>query len=583
MKNTIHLVQVNDIIDTNIILPLAIGILWQYSLLDSEVESKWQLGQIVYRPLEADQDVKKLAQGHMVVFSNYTWNYSYHIRLAQQIKKINPAITVVFGGPQISSNLENFWQQNADIVDLAILGEGEHVFTQVLKTWPALTCVPGMWTADYCQGNAPRVQDFPYPASPYLSGFYDNIVRVEQSRGNMIQAVIQTNRGCPYHCTFCEEGKEYKNKMFFYDYTRIHDEIAWCADKQVEYLTIGDDNWGIVDQDVEVMRWITEAKSTCGYPNIVDATYAKNNPENLLAMARLDQEKNTQLIRGITVAVQSMNNQTLSSIKRFNLIPEKQQQLIAGLKKIQVPTYCEMIWPLPFDTYESFCAGIDQTIAIGLDNWLGVYPLSLTNGTELYEQYSKDYTVIYQHSENNHVDVNSQAVAIATANRWVDTDTVIQGQVLYGWLVCLYYFGFARKSLGNLPVTATVNQFISWIENNPHTNTFLLHNKFKTWWQQYLGGQIPVSLSMFDQDTTHWSPYTHLGSWLQYHWHEFYEDWNNFLLNIHNLPPHQDQQFTVRYGQIYNNFNHRQPKFDSLFEFSRYYYWWNRKKGYRRL
>jgi radical SAM superfamily enzyme YgiQ (UPF0313 family) len=581
MKHTIHLVQTNDIIGTNIILPLALGILWQYALTDPDIKSKWQLGEIVYKPQGTDV-AQQLAQGHMVVFSNYVWNYSYHLDLARRIKQINPEITVVFGGPQISPNQQDFWSVHAGAVDLAMLGEGEHVFAHILRTWPQQDLIPGMWTPDYFGGDAPRVQDFPYAASPYLSGFYDSIVQAEHAEGNMIQAVIQTNRGCPYHCTFCEEGKEYKNKMFFYDYDRIRDEIDWCADNRVEYLTIGDDNWGIVEQDVEVMRWIRDAKLATGYPNIVDATYAKNNPENLLAMAQIDQEQDTQLIRGITMALQSLNTPTLNTIKRFNLIPDKQQQLIMGLKRLGVPTYCEMIWPLPYETLETFCHSIDQSIALGLDNWLGVYPLSLLHGTDLYEQHHQDYELILQHSENNNKDSDVRTVPMAVANRWVDRATVIRGQVMYGWVVCLYYLGFGRDTLSRRPITDTVLEFMSWLESHPDTHTARLHVRFQTWWQQYLTGHKPDSLSIFDQNTTHWSPYTHLASWLQHDWDEFFQDWDNFVWQQYGEKS-QDRHGTIKYGRTYTNLNHQQPQFESMFEFSRYYYWWNRKRGYSRL
>jgi radical SAM superfamily enzyme YgiQ (UPF0313 family) len=582
MKKIIHLVQTNDVIGTNIILPLAVGILWQYSQLDPENQQKWQLGQVVYKRLESTNDVELLSQGHMIVFSNYVWNSAYHFELARQVKKLNPDIFVVMGGPNISPNKKDFWDENQTLIDLALVGEGEHVFSDLLKTWPNHTLQPGMWTHNYYQGESDRVQDFPYQASPYLSGFYDHIVQQEQQQGNMIQAVIQTNRGCPYHCTFCEEGRDYKNKMFFYDLQRIQDEIKWCSQNCVEYLSIADDNWGIVDQDVEIMRWIRDSKLINGYPTVVDATYAKNNPENLLAMAKLDQEHDTRLIRGITVALQSHNPTTLNSIKRFNLIPEKQQKLIVGLKKLNVPTYCEMIWPLPYETYESFCRGIDQTIEIGLDNWLGVYPLSLHPGTELYEQYHDCYTIIQQQSENANRADQVETVPIVTASRWVNNLTIVRGQVLYTWLVCLFYFGFGRHSLEQLPITKTVDEFLNWAESNPNRATYKIHKHFEQWWFQWLSGYTPHSLSMFDEDTTHWSPYTHLASWLQDQWDDFYQDWKDFLLELHGIQS-QDQIHTIRYGQIYKNLGHSPPEFSSLFEFSRYYYWWTRKRGYSRL
>ena len=586
MKKIVHFVQVNDIVGNNVILPLAIGILWQYSQLNPANCEKWQLGEIVYKRLESHSDITKLSQGQMIVFSTYVWNSAYHFELAQKIKQLNPEIFIVMGGPNISPNKQNFWTEYSQIVDLALIGEGEHSFSQLLQQWPDLTNIPGAWTAAHCAEEAPRVQDFPYNASPYLHGFYDSIVDQAKKLGHNVQAVIQTNRGCPYHCTFCEEGRDYKNKMYFYDVDRIRDEIRWCAQKGITFLSLADDNWGIVDQDVEYMRLIRDCKLTYGFPDVVDATFAKNNPDNLLDMARLDAEHKTKLIRGITIALQSQNNQTLTSIRRFNLIPQKQQQLIEGLKKLEIPTYVEMIWPLPYETHDSFLQGIDRTIDMGLDNWLGVYPLSMHYGTELYEDFHEKFSIIEQQSENANRLEKKETVPIVNASAWADTKTIVQGQVFYAWLVCLYYFGFGRNAIEHLKstdsVTKIVNQFIEWNQTHPETKSYQWHALMTQWWQCWLQGESLPNLSIYDEDTTHWSPYTHMASWLQHDWDEFYQDWNNFLNETFDIA-NQPHNSAVRYNHIYDQLNHDQPKFASEYEFCRFYYWWRRKQGLSRL
>jgi hypothetical protein len=363
-------------------------------------------------------------------------------------------------------------------------------------------------------------------------------------------------------------------------------EIEWCGQKGIEFLNIADDNWGIVDTDVEYMRWIRDCNLQYGYPKLVDATFAKNNPENLLAMAEIDHEHQTQLLRGITIALQSQNPQTLSSIKRFNLVPEKQQKLIVGLKKLGVPTYVEMIWPLPYETYESFMVGIDQTIDMKLDNWLGVYPLSMHQGTELYEQFHTKFSIIQQSSENTNRAEQIETVPIVNASEWVDTETIVKGQVFYCWLVCLFYFGFGRHSISVLKsqhsVTAVINKFINWIESNSGSSCYQWHTLMTQWWTCWLTGKSLPSLSIYDNDTTHWSPYTHMASWLQHDWDRFYQDWKMFLDQTYGME-YLDENSTIRYGSVYNNLNHQQPKFASEYEFSRFYYWWRRKRGLSRL
>lgn len=586
MKRIVHLVQVNDIIGNNVILPLAVGILWQYSQLNLQNQKNWQLGEIVYKKLESSDQIEKLAQGHMVVFSNYVWNSAYHFDLIQQIKSLNPDIFIVIGGPNVSPNKNDFWDEYIQLVDLALVGEGEHSFSQLLQQWPNLDNIPGAWTSTNYNGESARVQDFPYDSSPYLAGFYDKIVAQAHQQGHGIQAVVQTNRGCPYHCTFCEEGRDYKNKMYFYNLTRIQDEIKWCAQNGITFLSIADDNWGIVPQDVEVMRLIRDCKLQYGFPDVIDATFAKNNPDNLLAMAQLDHEHDTRLLRGITIALQSQNSSTLTSIRRFNLIPLRQQQLIAGLKQLNIPTYVEMIWPLPYETYESFLHGIDQTIEMGLDNWLGVYPLTMHYGTELYEDFHTKFSIIEQQSENASRSERKETVPIVYASEWADTETIVQGQVFYSWLVCIYYFGFGRKSIqqlqSQLSVTTVMTQFIDWISKHPDSNTFKWNQRMTHWWAAWLTGDQLPDLSIYDQDTAHWSPYTHMASWLQHHWDEFYCDWSNFLQEIFEIDS-DDQNSAVRYNKTYDCLPHPQPEFTSEYEFCRFYYWWRRKQGLSRL
>ena len=588
MKRTAHLVQINDVIGNNVILPLAVGVLWQSAMGSQHNADHWQLGQVIYKKLDSQDQLNELAQADLIAFSHYVWNSNYQFDLAKKIKQINPRITVVVGGPNISANQQDFWSQHGSYVDVALVGEGEHSFGCLLESYPDFAPVPGAWTQDFYNGEAERTQQFEYESSPYLAGFYDHIVAHERQQGRVIQAVIQTNRGCPYHCTFCEEGRDYKNKMFFYDQQRLRDEVEWCAVNQVEYLTIGDDNWGIVENDVELMRWIRDCKLRYGYPDIVDATYAKNNPENLLAMSRLDQEHDTRLIRGITIALQSMNTPTLTSIKRFNLVPEKQQQLIQGLNQLGMPTYTEIIWPLPYETYETFLTGIDSTITMGLTNWLGVYPLSLHHGTELYEDFHSNFGTIQQHSENSASLGIKEVVNIVNCSDWVDNATLVQGQVVYAWLVSLYYFGFARHCLSQQPsVTKTVDQFVQYIAANPAANCHCHWQLMTDWWHRWSNGLPTPELSRFPhQDTTHWSPYTHLASWLQNDLAGLYQDLNNFGLDVG-----QDLHGVVRYGQTYPydtdsgrrvTIDHAQPEFATEFEFCRFYYWWRRKRGYSR-
>ena len=599
MKKTIHLVQVNDIIGTNVVLPLAVGLLWQNAIDNPVVFDNWQLGQVVYKKEDVDTVAKRLSNGNLICFSNYVWNTEYHLALASAIKKLNPQIFIVVGGPDVSPEKRNFWKEHGDIFDLAIVGEGEQSLTKLLKNFPSINedDIPGAWSKNKFTSESPRIQHLPYQNSPYLNGFFNDIVEREHSAGMTIQAVVQTNRGCPYRCTFCEEGREYKNKMYFYDEQRIRDELEWCATHRVEYLNIADDNWGITQQDVEYFRWIRDLKLKHGYPDVIDATYAKNAPDRLLQLADIDAEYNTRLIRGFTIALQSLNADTLKSIKRFNLVPHKQQKLINGLKNRNMPTYTEIIWPLPYEDYKTFIDGLDNVIESGLDNWMGVYPLVLQEGTELYEEFAQDYEFVKQQSHNDNKR-NQQHVAFTNAvnaSTWVDTDTIIQGQLLYAWLICLFFFGYGRQALLDLKVQkdktvcTLVNEFIEFVMRNPDLEVYKFNQRIRQWWSEYYAGNTVPDISLFpDQDTSNWSPYGHLASYLQQNLDQFYKEFDLFLNG--QVGAEKNRHGVVRYKQNYPcqaksltvDVVNPVPDFDSLYEFCRYFYWWKRKNGWHR-
>jgi hypothetical protein len=597
MKFKAALVQFNDVIANNVILPLAIGVLWQSAMSNLKNQAAWDLKEIFYKKVDIDTEAQKLAQCNLVIFSFYIWNSDYQFELIKRTKQINPDCYVVVGGPVIHKNFENFWETYQGQVDLAILGEGEVSCEKILSQWPDIdpTKIPGAWTPEYCAGDAPRIQNFQEYVSPYLTGFYDQIVEQERKLGHNIQAVLQTNRGCPYHCTFCEEGKDYKNKMFFHPTEKILDEITWCGQHYVEFLTLADDNWGIAHRDIDLMKHICKTKLKYGYPQILDVTFAKNAEDRVLEMAIIDKQHNTNLIRGITVAMQSNNQQTLNVIKRFNLTPAKQLDFLRKMKDLDVPIYAEMIWPLPYETYETFCQGIDKNIESGFDNWIGIYPLALQSSADLYHDYKNDYewstpVVNNENRAKSHVWFNNPR-----ASRWVNFDTVVRGHVFYHWLAVLYFFGFARgpldylKQTYNIPISQSVNNFLDYLSTVDNEISFV-HKNLTSYWQNWLAGSPGDTFNSFsDQDTNFWYPYTHVASHLQKNFTSFLENLKQFLSQY----PEVDQMINtvehgvVRYGRVYPyqlenqivDINHDAPKFDNLFEFCRYYYWWTRKRG----
>lgn len=602
MKFQLGLVQANDQIGVNVLLPYSIGILWEYANTDSIVKKNWQLQSIIYKKSDIKSTAKKLASNHMVCFSNYIWNFDYHLDLAREIKQQNPSCYIVFGGPQIHSRFPNFWKSYSTFVDLAILGEGENSFKELLQSWPNcnLETLSGAWSPDFQNGDAPRVQNVNEIPSPYLNGFYDEIIKLESQQGNSLQAVLQTNRGCPYHCSFCEEGSEYKNKMFFFHTSQIMNEIKWFGENNIEFVTVADDNFGIADRDVDIMKEFCNTKLQFGFPKILDCTFAKNNPKNVLEIARIDKELGTEMIRSITVALQSQNEKSLTSVKRFNLIPQKQVEFLQGLRDLGVPTYAEMIWPLPYETYDTFCNGIDKVIAQGLNTWIGVYPLSINYSSDMYLEHHENYTWSQDSIQDSKEAASHYKMNLPMSSRWVTHDTLVQGHVFYMWLANLYMFGFARPIIDHLvtsrgmSVSQVVNYFIKFCKTSKNKWLKDLNELYYNYWSCWVSNKNTPNLSVFKEENVEfWYPYTFMASALQKDHDKLMLSFEDFLADFEsNLDVRNDclwrtrngvLRFSVDYPYVSQGFEISSkkpiPKFASLHEFCRYYYWWNRKKG----
>ena len=60
-------------------------------------------------------------------FSSYIWNIGEMLSLADDLKKLRPECTIVFGGPEVSYNAEELLAKHS-FIDHIITGEGENAF-----------------------------------------------------------------------------------------------------------------------------------------------------------------------------------------------------------------------------------------------------------------------------------------------------------------------------------------------------------------------------------------------------------------------------------------------------------------------
>ena len=194
--------------DLDFLPPLGLMYIASYALKNTNHEVK-----ILDCPVEdinySDLTEKiKLEKPEVVGLTAMTFTLIDVILTAKIIKQINPNIKVVLGGPHVNiyprETLAN------PEVDFLVLGEGEQVFTDLLKNinnLEKLKQVSGLAFSDGKQIINTGKRDFitnldqlPFPARHLTpSKKYFSIIAKKNPTTTMF-----TSRGCPYKCLFCD-------------------------------------------------------------------------------------------------------------------------------------------------------------------------------------------------------------------------------------------------------------------------------------------------------------------------------------------------------------------------------------------
>lgn len=383
MKN-LYLIQVADKYGPNSFLPVAISYQWMFASTSKTVKNNYTVADVLIEKKSPKDYVKAMVEiPHVMMLSSYVWNWEYNKRLAEEVKKVHPDCLTITGGPHVDKRDADFFKKYP-MFDIAVMGEGEFASKEILKryiTGESFDDIPHVFPkgGELCKLPT-RVQKLDNIPSPILSGFYDRIIKdVEAEHGpQMWQVTYETLRGCPYKCTFCDIGDDYWQKIKTFALDRVYQEIDWMSDRKIEYVAVCDSNWGLMPRDVDITEYVINKKLETGYPKFWDVTWAKANSDRIYEIAMMDKEAGTRLFKGITFAMQSLNKDTLDATKRLNLKQDQALEYLEKYRKENIPTYSELIWPMPDETYDTLKSGIQRLVDLGQKDFLMVHPLVIT-------------------------------------------------------------------------------------------------------------------------------------------------------------------------------------------------------------
>jgi radical SAM superfamily enzyme YgiQ (UPF0313 family) len=167
------------------------------------------------------------------------------------------------------------------MVGLAVHNEGEKTFLRILEAFPSrdLKDIEGISFVE-ADGSfvhsptGPRFRDLDEVPSPFLDGTFVSLMADNPDETWI--GLWETNRGCPFQCTFCDWGSAIAAKVNKFGLDRLKAEIDWFASNKIEFLFYCVANFGIQKRDVEIAEYITEVKQKTGYPHKLSVQNTKN-------------------------------------------------------------------------------------------------------------------------------------------------------------------------------------------------------------------------------------------------------------------------------------------------------------------
>jgi hypothetical protein len=364
--------------------PLVSGYLHSYANQDLAVSTAFnfiyyqrEVERVSYT--EALSDILGL-NASIVCFSSYVWNMRLIKRLVEDLQSHREIQHIILGGHQVSHHIRQYVDPS-DQKTIVINGQGEIPFRAVLQHLAGGMKLEGLKGISfyndgelYNGGEADRLIVLDEIPSPFLEGAFDAM--------RYPITTFETNRGCPYKCTFCTWGGD-TVKVSKFSIERLYEELLWIAKHAVLFIFIADANWGMLPRDIEISEYIGKLKKDFGSPWMVFYAAAKNKPKGSIACIEKFHEAN--VISSQALGIQSMNPETLALIQRKNIKNNDFFEVFAYLNKRKIDSYCELIWPLPGETLESLKEGFDKLIDLGAHTTI-MYPAILINNAQLTEQ-----------------------------------------------------------------------------------------------------------------------------------------------------------------------------------------------------
>lgn len=386
-------------------LPYAVACIISHCLKDELISKNYEFLEPEFRfdCLEHKDFIEKLKETDILGLTCYVWNQVINDRISTLFKEINPNGIVIYGGPNVPEDKEyaEEYANDRKFVDLFFVGPGENTFSNFLKKYHETNDIlnhEGSFTHKTNTVNLSRSSyKLDYLPTPYLDGILTNTLKKYQ----FLSAPIETNRGCPYKCSFCDWGGLTQSKLTQFDFEIVKKNI----DELIKYpsvvdFNIIDANFGSFKRDVELIDYMKQKK----------IEYNKNLELHIMGMAKNGSKYVKEVyskvhefdvthnkadvktkLKNMKISFQTFTPEVLETIDRQNMTSDK---LLDIIDRSQYKSVCsELIVGLPGETPDTWLDTLHKHIPLNLE-FARVYHLYiLPNAPMVKKSYKEKYKI----------------------------------------------------------------------------------------------------------------------------------------------------------------------------------------------
>lgn len=336
---------------------------------------------------------EEIGYNDIYLFSSYIWNYDICDELASLIKQKHPTSICVLGGPQVGTHDANF---------LLTRSMYDYILT---PTKPGEVFVQELIDSYFQYSGYPDVQDISWELRsdkkcdqfmPDYSIYQEHLGYLTETRNHAAQydiepfCIIETTRGCPYACVYCEWGGGIDSKIYKKPIEIVKQDLLALKKAGFRDVYLTDANFGAFkDRDLEIFKFAWDhgvnltdistmkSKSLQRRSELVDSWFevvgsgpeihspviAKSEGGSALVIGAAESGQTEQNYISIvpTVSIQSISEEAMKVAKRADLSYEDKIKLSEHIRKrcqeegYPIPAI-ELIMGMPGSTLDDFYA-----------------------------------------------------------------------------------------------------------------------------------------------------------------------------------------------------------------------------------